>query len=493
MSIIQISHLTFAYPGSHDNVFTDVSLQLDTKWKLGLVGRNGRGKTTLLRLLQGQYPYQGNITAGQVDFEYFPYKVENPALYCESIAYAISPEVPTWQIKKELSLLGLEEGILYMPYQILSPGERTKFLLAVLFCKPQCFLLIDEPTNHLDLQGRCLVSAYLKNKEGFILVSHDRAFLDNCIDHVLSINRADIQVQKGNFSTWQLQKDQQDAEEAAHNQRLKKEIGRLTDSARQTAQWSHQIERRKYGVQSSGLKPDRGHLGHQAAKMMQRAKSIQARQQKTIEEKTHLLRNVDAQPLISLSPLSHHAACLAEASGLTISYGAEPVCGPIHLALHSGDRLALVGPNGSGKSTLLKCLAGQSIQHAGMLRLASGLSISYLPQDVSGLHGSLSAYAQRHGLDETQFYTLLRKLGFSRSQFEIRLENFSMGQKKKTALAHSLCQQAHLYLWDEPLNYIDVISRLQIEDLILRCRPTMIFVEHDASFLKNIATDVLSF
>ena len=140
MSIIQISHLTFAYPGSHDNVFTDVSLQLDTKWKLGLVGRNGRGKTTLLRLLQGQYPYQGNITAGQVDFEYFPYKVENPALYCESIAYAISPEVPTWQIKKELSLLGLEEGILYRPYQILSPGERTKFLLAVLFCKPQCFL-----------------------------------------------------------------------------------------------------------------------------------------------------------------------------------------------------------------------------------------------------------------------------------------------------------------------------------------------------------------
>jgi len=102
LSIIQISHLTFAYPGSHDNVFTDVSLQLDTKWKLGLVGRNGRGKTTFLRLLQGQYPYQGKITTSQVDFEYFPYKVENPALCCESIAYAISPEVPTWQIKKEL-------------------------------------------------------------------------------------------------------------------------------------------------------------------------------------------------------------------------------------------------------------------------------------------------------------------------------------------------------------------------------------------------------
>ena len=174
-------------------------------------------------------------------------------------------------------------------------------------------------------------------------------------------------------------------------------------------------------------------------------------------------------------------------------YGSRKALDDLTVTFEPGKVYALVGPNGSGKSTLLKCLAGQSIRHTGMLRLASGLSISFLPQDVSGLHGSLSAYAQRHGLDETQFYTLLRKLGFSRSQFEIRLEDFSMGQKKKTAMAHSLCQQAHLYLWDEPLNYIDVISRLQIEDLILRCRPTMIFVEHDASFLQNIATDVLSF
>ena len=184
--------------------------------------------------------------------------------------------------------------------------------------------------------------------------------------------------------------------------------------------------------------------------MMQRAKSIQARQQKTIEEKSRLLKNMDAQPLISLSPLSHHAACLVEASNLILSYGAEPVCGPIRLALHSGDRLALVGPNGSGKSTLLKCLAGQSVsdRHTGMLRTSGERAIQLLiyPRMYSGLHGSLSAYAQRHGLDETRFHTLLRKLGFSRSQFEIRLEDFSMGQKKKTAMAHSLCQQAHLYL-----------------------------------------------
>lgn len=493
MSIIQVSHLTFAYPGSYDNVFTDVSFHFDTTWKLGLVGRNGRGKTTLLRLLQGRYPYQGKISSGPITFEYFPYEVEMPWLCCETLSYAICPEAPAWQIKKELFLLGLKEDVLYRPYQTLSPGERTKFLLAVLFCKPQCFLLIDEPTNHLDLQGRRIVSAYLKNKDGFLLVSHDRVFLDGCIDHVISFNRADIQVQKGNFSSWQAQKAQQDEQEIACNQRLKKEIGRLADSARQTAQWSRRVEQRKYGVQSFGLKPDRGHLGHQAAKMMRRAKSIRARQEKAMEEKSHLLKNIDAQPLLSLSPLSHHASCLVEARDLTLSYAAKRVCGPLCLTLHPGDRLALVGANGSGKSTLLKCLAGQCISHSGILRLASGLSVSYVPQDLSRLSGSLSAYAQQHGLEEAQFHTLLRKLGFSRSQFDKKLEDFSMGQKKKVALAHSLCQQAHLYLWDEPLNYIDVISRLQIEDVILRCRPTMIFVEHDEGFLQNVATELVSF
>jgi len=112
-------------------------------------------------------------------------------------------------------------------------------------------------------------------------------------------------------------------------------------------------------------------------------------------------------------------------------------------------------------------------------------------QDTSFLKGTLNAYAYENGIDESLFKALLRKLGFERVQFEKDMNNFSGGQKKKVLIARSLCEQAHLYVWDEPLNFIDVISRMQIEELLLQYQPTMIFVEHDITFQKNIATDVV--
>lgn len=120
-----------------------------------------------------------------------------------------------WEIFRELSLLSVEADVLYRPFATLSNGERTKVLLAALFLKENSFLLIDEPTNHLDMEGRALVSRYLNTKQGFVLVSHDRAFLDACIDHTLSINKTNIVVQKGNFSAWWGVKQMQDAYESA--------------------------------------------------------------------------------------------------------------------------------------------------------------------------------------------------------------------------------------------------------------------------------------
>ena len=114
--------------------------------------------------------------------------------------------------------------------------------------------------------------------------------------------------------------------------------------------------------------------------------------------------------------------------------------------------------------------------------------ISYVPQDASFLRGNLSDYAEQQNIDETLFKTILRKLGFERVQFEKDMTDYSSGQKKKVLLAGSLCQQAHLYVWDEPLNYIDVWSRIQIETLLETYRPTMIFVEHDGAFRRHIAT-----
>ena len=221
MSLIQVSNLTFAYEGNYDPIFENVSFQIDTNWRLGFTGRNGRGKTTFLNLLLGRFPYQGSISAS-VSFSYFPYEIPNKSLLAIDIVEEIYPDYQYWQLAKEMNLLQLEEETLYRPFGTLSNGEQTKLMLAVLFLKENNFLLIDEPTNHLDIQGRELVSRYLKSKKGFILVSHDRAFLDGCVDHILSINKANIEVCRGNFSTWYENKQRQDAFELSENEKLKR-------------------------------------------------------------------------------------------------------------------------------------------------------------------------------------------------------------------------------------------------------------------------------
>ncbi|MNP60840.1 putative ABC transporter ATP-binding protein YheS [compost metagenome] len=119
------------------------------------------------------------------------------------------------------------------------------------------------------------------------------------------------------------------------------------------------------------------------------------------------------------------------------------------------------------------------------------MKISYVSQDTSGLAGSLSEYAMTQGIDESLFKSILRKLDFSRLQLDKDISTFSAGQKKKVLIAKSLSEEAHLHVWDEPLNFVDVISRMQIEDLLLEHSPTLLFVEHDSEFCSNIATSII--
>lgn len=138
MSIIKIENLTFAYPGSYDNVFENVNIQLDTDWKLGFVGRNGRGKTTLLNLLLGKFDYSGKIISS-VQFDYFPYAVKDETQLTLDILYEICPTAEDWEFIKELNLLDVEADVLYREFSTLSNGEKTKTLLAALFLNEVIF------------------------------------------------------------------------------------------------------------------------------------------------------------------------------------------------------------------------------------------------------------------------------------------------------------------------------------------------------------------
>ena len=492
MSQITVSNLTFAYEGSYDNIFEGVSFRLDTDWKLGFTGRNGRGKTTFLNLLLGNLEYQGRISSS-VDFDYFPFPIADKTQPAIELARTLNPALEDWELQREASVLGVEEEALSRPFGTLSNGEQTKVLLTILFLKQNHFLLIDEPTNHLDSEARKAVSAYLKSKKGFILVSHDRTFLDGCIDHILSINKTNIEVQKGNFSTWYANKQLQDQFEQAENEKLKNEIKRLSQASKRTAGWSDQLETTKKGIRSSGLRPDRGYIGHKSAKMMKRSKVLEDRQRSHIEEKTKLLKNVESTDDLKISPLNYPKDRLLSLNSISICYGEKTVCRDISFTVSQGDRIVLQGKNGCGKTSILKLIQGENIAYSGDLQKGSNLKISYVSQQTSHLSGSLSGYAEQYGVEESQLKTILRKLDFSRTQLEKSMETFSEGQKKKVLIARSLCEKAHLYIWDEPLNFIDVLSRIQIENLLLSSDLTLLFVEHDKTFAEHVATKFLSF
>jgi len=483
MSQINISNLTFAYEGSYDNIFESVSFQIDSDWKLGFTGRNGRGKTTFLNLLLGKYEYSGKILAS-VEFQYFPYSVKNRKANTNLIIEEVCPSYQDWELLRELSLLEVKEEVLNRPFETLSNGEQTKVMLAALFLGENSFLLIDEPTNHLDAMGRKIVSKYLNAKQGFILVSHDRAFLDGCIDHVLSINRANIEVQRGNFTSWMTNKKRRDNYELAENEKLKKEIKRMQKSAREKAEWSNKIEKSKIGSHVY----DRGYVGHKAAKMMQLSKNVEGRQQKAIEEKSKLLKNLEKSDALKITQLPYSKPRYLSLRDVSILYGDKIVFDNLSFSVERGDRIALQGKNGSGKSSILKLICGEQISYTGEFSLGSGLQISYVSQDTSFLSGNLTEYARQQNIDESLFKAILRKLDFSRIQFEKDMKDFSGGQKKKTLLAKSLCERSHLLIWDEPLNFVDVLSRMQIEELLLEYKPTILFVEHDSVFNGRIAT-----
>ena len=484
---VSIRDLSFTYDGSYTPVFEHVSFNFDTSWRLGLIGRNGKGKTTLLRLLMGEMKPQGRIDMPLTPV-YFPYPVEDDSASTREVMLSAAPDAEEWMLICELNQLDVDDSVLDRPFATLSKGEQTKALLAALFAREDAYPLIDEPTNHLDTHGRELVADYLRRKDGFLLVSHDRAFLNRCIDHVLSLNRSDVWVMQGDYDAWEARLNQQNEYELGRNETLRRDIRHLEESARRTAEWSNRVEATKIGSHTF----DRGAVGAQAAAMMKKSMSTLRRRERAIEEKRGLLHNVEKVGELKLTVLQHPKDVLISVTDGRVEYDGRTVCEGISFTLRRGERIALSGPNGCGKSSILKALVGQGGSLTGQISVAPNLVFSYVPQQTDDLRGSVDEFIRGNGVDETLFKAILRNMDFTRDLFERPIHHMSQGQKKKLLLARSLCIPAHVYVWDEPMNYIDVLSRVQLEGLLREYAPTLLLVEHDAVFLQRVCTRVIT-
>lgn len=488
MSTITISNLSFAYPGQAP-LFDHVNLTLDSSWRLGLLGRNGRGKTTLLKLLLGELSGQGTVNFPLTP-SFFPVTVSDPTAFAGE-AVGMGDNLPQWQLERELAQLDCDPAVLWQPFETLSGGEQTKVLLARAFADPRRFVLLDEPTNHLDAAARAQVAAYLQQKrQGYIVTSHDRGFLDQVVDHVLVIEAQQLTLMNGDFSTYHREKARRDQAAISQNQQLKQEIASLRQTAAQKRAWAGKAEAKK----DHAAHGDRGFLGTKAAKMMKRSTTLTNRLEARAQEKEGLLANVEeVVPLTINYQAPVEERVLAARDLTTAPYPGGPQTPALNLELKRGQQVILAGRNGVGKTTLLNQVAAtiQTHQATPQLQFSAHLRVATLPQVLTMPHLPLEAYAKDQGVDKGELFNLLHKLGVPRATFTQCADELSAGQQRKLALAVCLATPAHLYLLDEPFNYLDAENQDQLVELIRRERPTMIIVEHDQTLIEALGAPVV--
>ena len=502
MSQIIITDMSFSYKTYYEPIFEKITLNLDTDWRLGLIGRNGRGKTTFLKLLHRELlPDRGKISM-ETDTELFPYdnKVRYPLTmdvikenigglrtlednledmeallqYLELDGFSMES-----RIKKEMYRMKLADELLYRDFSILSEGEKTKVFLIALFLRKDTYLLLDEPTNHLDIQGKKDVAEYLKRKKGFLVVSHDRDFIDEVADHILAINKSDISVEQGNFTTWKRNKDLKDEFEARTGERLSKEVKQLERNATKSRNWAGAANTQKYAFAS--------HARTNGAKAyMGQAKRSEQQIRDKIEEKKSLLLNFETAKKLEFVQLETEDAWLVKGKNIMFSYDNRELFFGLSFVIKQGDRVWVRGGNGAGKSTLLKLIMGK-LSAKGILRTEE-LKITEALQEPLWKEGFLKERIDGADINLENFEELCCLFDLPDALFHRPLETFSKGELKKIEIARALSVENHLILMDEPLNYMDIYFREQLEKAILALNPTIVFVEHDEWFGKRVAT-----
>lgn len=476
---ILIKNMTFQYTSQLEPIFEHVNVNIHENWKLGLVGRNGRGKTTFLKILLDQLAFEGAIQSN-LEFKYFP---SIPSMQEDLTALELlwknHQDMEVWEMERELAYMDLSSEVLQMKFHQLSGGEQTKLLLIELFLNKNVFPLIDEPANNLDAHGRQVVGNYLKRKKGFIVISHDEFFLNQFVDHILAINKKSIDLISGNMDTWKHEKAKADKLSQETNTKLKNEINRLKDVSRQVNTWGNKRENSTKDASERRL----------AAKQMKRAKAIMKRTDEMIAEKEGLIHNIEDVSGLKMTVGQPRKQILL-LRNFSILRDGKPLFEPVNADIYPGDRCFIQGKNGAGKSTLLDFMLGdEQLETIGEYETKLPERVSVLKQKNQTNTGYASLLQQFDAKEKETFWHLLHQLGMQRTAFANHSsKNWSAGEQKKIFLAKALIGRNDLFIWDEVTNYLDIMVIDQLIDAINKYQPTMIGVDHNEYFVHAVAT-----
>ena len=393
MTNIICRRVGFSYPGAPFPVFTDLDLTIDAGWRGALIGRNGRGKTTLLRLIHGALlPESGRIEIATPTYLFPSATPPDQISVLRAVKDAVGPFVV---LERRMAAL-LDEQT--------SEATREYSDLEAKYSRNHGYQIDAWIQRELDAL-EVPVAQYLAAKRGFLLVSHDRHFIDQAVHHVVSLNKADVTTMRGNYSSWRANFDADQQRELARNATLKKDIKRLTAAAGQRRAGARKREGTK------GPHSDTGYIGHKAAKQMQRALNIERRSEREVRERRSLLKNHDKARALKLESAPASGPPLLTATNLGLDRGGRTLFDNVSFVVMPGERLAVCGGNGTGKTSLLEVLCGNLDGYRGTVKARSQLQTSRGYQDPLWTHGDLDAHLDRSGLDRSRFRQIMAVLG----------------------------------------------------------------------------------
>jgi ATP-binding cassette, subfamily F, member 3 len=513
-------------------ILEDISFSISYSERVGLIGPNGCGKTTLMRILAGlERPDSGTVVSTRpnlrigylaqgMDFgpeqtlqstlslpTVSPEELEaeiaslasalsaNPndshiqAKYDSILAQISKPQSP---ISTILSPLGLADIPLDTPVKYLSGGQKTRLMLARVLLEEPHLLLLDEPTNHLDIEMLEWLEGWLASFNGAaLIVSHDRAFLDNTVTSILELDpkTQSLRAYPGDYSDYLESKQKEYDKQYEEYRDQIDELKKLHNAARHLRRIS---QFKKGGKGDTNDKFAKGFFGDRTTHTARRALRIEKRIEHTLEEDRKEKPIQNWQMKLDFGAPTHQSKDVLITENLSVGYD-QPLLTDLNLHIRAGQRIALTGPNGTGKTTLLRTIAGKLKPLSGSLKLGATVKLGYMTQEQELLNPSFNALQSIQSIasfNETEARNFLHYFLFKGDDALRATRELSFGERARLQLALLVAQGCTFLLLDEPINHLDIPSRARFEEALANFKGTILAVVHDRYFIERFASDV---
>ncbi|KQC06395.1 MAG: hypothetical protein APR54_01790 [Candidatus Cloacimonas sp. SDB] len=528
MTLIKAGNLEFYYEEQDHTLFDNLIFEIDNTTKAGLIGRNGCGKTTLFSLLLqklkpvgGNMYFQPELRIGHLPQEIvlddeiivqdylwqmklqlynLKLKMDRIAEFEESELIKILADFDSLggyefdlHFQKILAQFNLDESFLFRKVKNLSGGEKTKIAFCRIMLDNPDLLLLDEPTNHLDIQTLEWLENYLKNISiPFLIISHDRKFLDNCVQEIWEIEDKRIFKFSGNYSFYKNQKEEELNRKLHDYENSRKRIKKLKKAVNDRKGWavSHQAE-----TGNEGYAPIYETVGNEAKKSMRQAKAVETRLIRELEKAQENKPWIEKKREIRFEEQNLKVRSVLQVESLSKSYAGKNVLQELNFTVGNGSRLLISGKNGSGKSTLLKILVDQIQDYAGNISWNPQAKIGYYAQEIDDLNLENTILDELIAGDlsrQTVVRTVLGSLNLRKDKVYQKISSLSIGERCKITLAKIITSNANVLLLDEPTNHLEIAAREALENALLQFEGAIIFVSHDRYLCEKLATDEIN-